>query len=273
MTNRGIELGLKLTPIAKDVQWDLGLNFKANENTVDRIADGVDQIPIAGFTDLGNFAIEGEPFSAIQGSQFERVNGVPLVNGQGFFVESQDIGIIGDPNPDYTVSYLSTLSWNGLSLFINWNYVKGGDILSISAAQNLARGNTIDTDFDRFLPFILPGSFADGSPNDIQIFAGDAFFEGFFGPREGQIFDGTHLRLREVALSYQLPTSILENTPIGSASISLTGENLWFNALNFPEGINFDPEVLSTGVGNGRGIDFVTGPTAERIGVVLSLTF
>ena len=273
ITNQGIELGLNLTPIAKAVQWDLGLNFTANENTVDRIADGVDQIPIAGFTDLGNFAIEGEPFAAIQGSQFERVNGVPLVNGQGFFVESQDIGIIGDPNPDYSVSYLSTLSWNGLSLFINWNYVKGGDILSISAAQNLARGNTIDTDFDRFLPFILPGSFADGSPNDIQIFAGDAFFEGFFGPREGQIFDGTHLRLREVSLSYQLPGSILENTPIGSASISLTGENLWFNAINFPEGINFDPEVLSTGVGNGRGIDFVTGPTAERIGVVLNLTF
>jgi hypothetical protein len=79
--------------------------------------------------------------------------------------------------------------------------------------------------------------------------------------------------LREVALSYEFPRSFLENSPIGSASISLTGENLWFNALNFPEGINFDPEVLSLGVGNGRGIDFVTGPTAERIGVTLSLTF
>ena len=273
VTNEGIELGLTLTPIAKAVQWDLALNFTANENTVNRIADGVDQVNIAGFTDLGNFAVEGEPFSVIQGSQFERVGGVPLVNGQGFYVESQDIGIIGDPNPDYNISYLSTLSFKGLSLFVNWNYTKGGDILSISAAQNLARGNTTDTEFDRFLPFILPGSFADGSANNIQIFAGDAFFEGFFGPREGQVFDGTNVRLREVSLSYKLPSSLLTNLPIGSASISLIGENLWFNAINFPSGINFDPEVLSVGVGNGRGIDFVTGPTAKRVGVNLALTF
>jgi TonB-linked SusC/RagA family outer membrane protein len=273
ITNKGVELGLTLTPIRKAVQWDLGLNFTTNENTVDKIADGVDQVPIAGFTDLGNFAVEGEPFAVIQGSQFERVDGVPRVNGQGFYVASQGIGVIGDPNPDYTVSYLSTLSWKGLSLFINWNYTKGGDILSISAAQNLARGNTIDTEFDRFLPFILPGKFEDGTDNNIQIFAGDAFFEGFFGPREGQVFDGTVVRLREVSLSYQIPTSVLEKLPFGSASLTLIGENLWFNAINFPTGINFDPEVLSLGVGNGRGIDFVTGPTAKRIGVNLNLTF
>jgi len=273
VSNRGVELGLTFTPIAKAVQWDLGLNFTHNENIVNKIADGVEQVSIAGFTDLGNFAIEGEPFSAIQGSQFERVNGVPLVSGQGFYVTSPDIGVIGDPNPDYNISYLSTVSYKGLSLFANFSYTKGGDILSISAGQNLARGNTIDTDFDRFLPFILPGSFADGSPNDIQIFAGDAFFEGFFGPREGIIFDGTTVRLREVSLSYALPKSLLSNLPIGSASIAIVGENLWFNALNFPKGINYDPEVLSLGVGNGRGIDFVTGPTAKRVALNLNLTF
>ena len=275
VTNRGIELGVNLTPIRKEIQWDLGINFTANENTVDAIAPGVDQVPITGggFVDLGNFAVEGEAFGVIQGSQFERVNGLPEVSAQGFYVESSDIGIIGDPNPDYTISYLNTISWKGLSLFVNWNYVKGGDILSISAAQNLARGNTTDTDFDRFLPFILPGNFADGSANDIQIFAGDAFFEGFFGPREGQVFDGTTLRLREVSLTYELPRNIFKNTPIGSARVSVIGENLWFNAVNFPSGINFDPEVLSVGVGNGRGIDFVTGPTAQRIGINLGITF
>jgi TonB-linked SusC/RagA family outer membrane protein len=273
VSNRGLELGINLTPIRKAVQWDLAVNFTTNENTVERIADGVDQVPIAGFTDLGNFAVEGQPFGAIQGSQFERVDGQPLVNGQGFYVESSDIGVIGDPNPDYTVAYLNTISWKGISLFVNWNYTKGGDILSISAAQNLARGNTIDTDFDRFLPFILPGVFADGSANDVQIFAGDAFFEGFFGPREGQVFDGSVLRLREISLSYSVPKSFFKESGIGSATISVIGENLWFNSVNFPEGINFDPEVLSLGVGNGRGIDFVTGPTAKRIGVNLGITF
>lgn len=273
VSNRGIELGLTLTPIAKAVQWDLGVNFTANENVVDKIADGVDQVTIAGFTDLGNFAIEGEPFSTIQGTRFERVNGELLVNSQGFYNETTEIFPIGDPNPDYNISYLSTLSWKGVSLFVNFNYTKGGDILSISAAQNLARGNTVDTEFDRFLPFVLEGAFEDGNKNDVQIFAGDAFFEGFFGPREGQVFDGTTVRLREVTLSYEIPKNIFAASPLGSATISIVGENLWFKAINFPEGINYDPEVLSLGVGNGRGIDFVTGPTAQRIGFNLSVTF
>ena len=81
------------------------------------------------------------------------------------------------------------------------------------------------------------------------------------------------MRLREISLGYTLPRDIFKNTPIGSATISIIGENLWFNAVNFPEGINFDPEVLSVGVGNGRGIDFVTGPTAQRIGINLGITF
>jgi len=294
INNRGLELGAWIAPFKGDIQYRLGVNFTTNKTLVLGIADGVDQVAVAGFTNLGNFAIEpiniadlpdgqtaddfplaterdGQllfPFAVIQGSTFERVDGA-----QGFYVENEDTNPIGDPTPNYTISYLNTLSWKGLSLFVNINYVDGGDIYSGTARTLLARGNTIDTDFDRFLPFILDGVNADGSPNQTQIYAGDAFFEGFFGPAEGAIFDGTTLRLREVSLGYTFPKTILEKTPFGSMSLNVSGENLWFRAFNFPEGINFDPEVLSTGVGNGRGIDFLTGPTAERFGVSFNATF
>ena len=79
--------------------------------------------------------------------------------------------------------------------------------------------------------------------------------------------------MREVGLSYDLPKSILDNTPFGSASLRFYGENLFYNAPNFPEGVNYDPEVLSVGVGNGRGLEFVTGPTAKKIGFNLNVTF
>jgi hypothetical protein len=65
----------------------------------------------------------------------------------------------------------------------------------------------------------------------------------------------------------------LEKSPFGSASIVLAGENLWYKAPNFPEHTNFDPDVLSLGVGNGRGFDYITGPTAKKYGVTLNLTF
>jgi TonB-linked SusC/RagA family outer membrane protein len=275
VTNRGVELGLNVDPFRGDFRWNFGVNFTHNENTVDAIDESldIDQIPIAGFTNLGNFAIPGQPFAVIQGSEFERVNGELKVTGQGFYEATDEIFPIGDPNPDYKVNYINTLSWKGLSLNVNVGYTKGGDIYSGTASTLLARGNTIDTEFDRFLPFILEGVTEDGSKNTTQIYAGDAFFEGFFGPDEGAIFDGTVVRLREVGLNYTIPSSLLSNTPFGSLSIGISGENLWYNAINFPAGINFDPEVLSVGVTNGRGLDFITAPTAKKYGVNLTATF
>jgi len=70
-----------------------------------------------------------------------------------------------------------------------------------------------------------------------------------------------------------LPKSFLKKTPFGSIAITFSGQNLWYKAVNFPESINFDPEVLSLGVGNGRGFDFVTGPTSKRYGASLSFSF
>jgi len=136
----------------------------------------------------------------------------------------------------------------------------------------MARGNTVDTDVDRFQPIILPGVKADGTPNDIQSYMGDSFFSAYFSD-EGGVFDGTFIRLREVSLGYSIPKGLLESTPFGQINLSVIGENIWFNAPNTPEGINYDPEVLSLGVGNGRGFDFRTGPTARRIGMSLNVTF
>ena len=66
---------------------------------------------------------------------------------------------------------------------------------------------------------------------------------------------------------------MFEKIPFGSARITLSGQNLWYKAVNFPEYINFDTDVLSTGVGNGLGFDFITGPSSKRYGVSISLTF
>ncbi|MEM6803747.1 MAG: SusC/RagA family TonB-linked outer membrane protein, partial [Bacteroidota bacterium] len=132
-----------------------------------------------------------------------------------------------------------------------------------------------DTDVDRFLPIIQPGVLAsdESTPNNIQGYIGDFFFRSYFFADEGTVFDGTTLRLREVSLSYDVPKAWLEKTPLGSVSLIAAGENLWYKAYNFPEGVNYDPEVLSLGVGNGRGFDFTTGPTAKRYSLTLNLTF
>ena len=109
--------------------------------------------------------------------------------------------------------------------------------------------------------------------NDIQTYIGDSFFRAYFFADEGGIFDATTIRLREISLSYAVPDNIVSKTPFGRLGLTISGENLWYNAPNFPEGINYDPEVLSLGVGNGRGFDFRTAPTAQKYGITLNATF
>jgi hypothetical protein len=147
----------------------------------------------------------------------------------------------------------------------------------------LARGNTKDTDVDRRIPIVLPnavkqvGTTPGGepiyAPNDIQTYMGDTFFSTYFGASESGVFDATVIRLREVSLSYKLPASALSKTPFGRVVVTLSGENLFYNAPNFPKGINFDPEINSLGVGNGRGFDFRTAPTVKKYGLNVNITF
>ena len=164
-----------------------------------------------------------------------------------------------------------------------FQYIDGGDIYSSTVQAMLARGNTVDTDVDRNIPLIMPntvkitGTDTDGNPiyapNDIQTYIGDSFFRAYFFSREGGMFDATVIRLREVSITYVLPADLLQNTPFGTVGLSLSGENLWYNAPNFPEGINYDPEINSVGVGNGRGFDFRTAPTSKKYGITLNMTF
>jgi hypothetical protein len=40
-----------------------------------------------------------------------------------------------------------------------------------------------------------------------------------------------------------------------------------------PDGTNFDPNVAGTGVGNGRGFDYLNGPSSKRYGISLKASF
>ena len=99
------------------------------------------------------------------------------------------------------------------------------------------------------------------------------YFINLVDPTGQGIYDASHLRLREVSLTYSLDKKLLERTPFGNVSLSLAGQNLWFKAFNIPDAFNIDPEALSTGVGNGQGLDFQTGPTTKRYAFTIKATF
>jgi len=231
VSNKGIEAGVTIKPFRGAFGWTSTFNFTRNVNTVESIIDGVDQIIIAGFNGLGNYAVPGRPYGAINGTAFVKdANGNNVVNSLGEYDEEGEPSEIGDPNPNYTLNVINTLTYKDLAFNVQLAYQDGGD-------------------------------------------AGDAFFSGYGAADEGAIFDATNIRIREISLSYILPKSLYKSAGIGDISLKVYGNNIWYKAVNFPEGLNFDPEVLSLGVGNGRGFDLLTGPTAKRFGAALNVKF
>ncbi len=290
----GIEIGLTLTPIkTDDFIWEINSNFTAYESTVHNLP--VDQVDIGnGFPTAsggGNKAINGEPFGVFKGTfAVKDDDGNLLIDpttGKIIFSDNVGLpnGIIGDPNEDFRVSAINTISYKGLSLSAQLEYIHGGDIYSQTSVNLLRRGVTRDTE-DREGSYIIPGVLGDpatGLPltdsngdrikNNIQINANDLYFIDLVDVDENGIYDASTIRLRDVSLSYRMPEKLLEKTPFGSMQFTLTGNNLWYNAPNLPQYLNLDPEVLATGAGNTFGIDFRNAPSYKQYSFSIKLTF
>lgn len=277
MTNKGIELEMHGTPIQTAAfKWTLTGIFTKYTSIVDELGAGLDKVLINGFSDLGNYAIADQPFGVMYGYKIKTdVLGRRLVDGNGYYMNSDEPAIIGNPHPDFDLSVISTIKYKGFTFNMQWDYRQGGDIYSETVNTLLGRGITKDTDFDRSQTFVMPGYLADGTVNTKQITATDAYFNcfGSQAPSEVNVIDGTTIRLREISLTYSIPKKVIEKTPFGQIDFSLIGQNVWFKAVNFPKYMNFDTDMLSLGVGNGLGFDFITGPSSTKYGASLKVTF
>ncbi len=277
MRTRGIDVQATITPVrtASGITWDATANFGRYRSIVQELSAGLDEVLIGGFTNLGNFAIPGKPFGLIKGVGIERdENGNKIVTSNGRYLEASGNVELGDPNPAFTSSLINSVSYKGFNLSFMLEYRHKGVIVSNTVKGVLARGLSKDTDqLDRELTLILPGVQADGTPNNVQVTAANYFFDNYFFTDEAITFDASTFRLREISLSYALPKSLVEKSPFRAASLTLSASNIYFRALNMPKFVNFDTDVLSTGVGNTLGFDYLTGPSARRIGGTLNLTF
>lgn len=303
---QGVEIGLNVTPLkSENFSWDIRSNFTAYENEVTDLG-GLEPFAFAGFSNLGNFASEGEPLGVIKGNYASRydpanitednplgvgVGGVLLINpNDGKVIASDAIGFqdetVGDPNPDWNATIINGFTYKNVSLSAQLEYTHGGDIYSQTASQYYRRGVTTVNVDNREGSYIIPGVLANPNTgevlrddqgnlieNNIQIGANDLYFINLVDPVGQGIYDASHFRVREVALSYALSEKTLEKTPFGNVSFSLSGTNLYIKTFNIPDAFSFDPEALSSGVGNGQGLDFQTGPTTKRYSFSVKATF
>ena len=288
ISNKGFEAALTVIPIRRgNFAWDVTANFTKNVSLVKSLPDGSKSILVSGFSNLGNFAIEGQPLNVIQGTSVPKdPDGNLIVSSTGSYEISNDIGVIADPNPKWFGSLITSLSYKSITFGMQWDYVSGGQIFSYSAATMIGRGVSRDLEnFDPTLPLILPGVIeqTDGSgnvtgykPNDIPLTTAGVFFYNTIvggSASDRGVYDASRVRFREISLGYSLPQSWVSKLKLRSVNISAVGNNLWFNAINAPKYAKADFDRTAYGAGNGAGFDFLGGPSAKRYGVNVKINF
>ena len=274
--NKGVEidLGMDWFNNPNGLTWNTFVNWSTNDAIVTDLGQDTEEIVYAGFSSLGNVAKVGKSLGTIVGSAITRhENGEFLVNSQGSYDITYGTNEIGNANPDWLLNISNTISYKNLSMSFLVNHVHGGDVFTYTVATLLGRGVLKET-ADRAQSFILPGVQADGTPNSVMINNSTYYFSNvLYGPDEMLVYDASVWRLAEVSLTYKVPQSLLSKTPFGSIDLTASGYNLWYDAYNTPDGANWDPNIAGTGVGNGRGFDYLNGPSAKKYGLSLKLTF
>ncbi|WP_255362771.1 SusC/RagA family TonB-linked outer membrane protein [Tenacibaculum sp. MAR_2009_124] len=102
--NKGIEIGLKATPISNDnFSWNIAVNWAKNENLVMELYGDQENLVLNSFQGgISVNATVGQPYGTIRGTGFKyHENGQKIVDDSGYYVAVAD-QVIGNANPEWT---------------------------------------------------------------------------------------------------------------------------------------------------------------------------
>lgn len=157
-------------------------------------------------------------------------------------INEQDRTVIGNPNPNWLFSMVNNFSWKGLELSVYLQGVSGNDIFNVNDITNegmaSAHNQTASVRY-RWMGYgtstVVPRAVF-GDPNHNARIS-DRFVE-----------DGSYLRLKNITLSYRLPSRWTEKIHVENARIYLSCEN----AATLTKYSGFDPEVAINGLDDNR---------------------
>jgi hypothetical protein len=301
----GLEITLKGTPIkSKDLKWDVAINLSNYNETLQEIYNEnnikIDSIARDYFVsgNQGTFLKIGDRIDKVAVKTFLRTKDGQIINDAGGRPLVNNIGTqVGFANPDYVWSFINQVSYKNFSLKFQFDGRVGGIIEDYVRKKTFQGGRHIETvegalgaarDFDAqgIKSYIGEGVIiSEGSPtfssyngvitnydklkfapNNIKTFEQD-YISRYNGTAEGNLMSKTFSKLREVTLSYNFPSDLLQKTFIKQASVSLVGRNLFYFVDNKYKDVDVDQFT-----GLSASTDLQT-PTMKRFGINLNLTF
>ena len=290
----GVELSLGATILkSEDFSWDMTINYSTTKTVVNKITDDLQQVALSTSGEFGIYAVVGEEFPTVQASAYYRdpngnvvinpANGNPLstteIDGNN---PQSGLKNLGTTTPDYIIGLSSSLNYKNFRLATTLDYrtghvyyAQGSDAMEFTGrSQESVSANRQD--------FVWPNSVVETSPGvfvpntNIPITAGrqDFWTNVYNEIKENYVRDATAVKIREVSLSYTLPSKYLERSPIKKLSLGLVGRNLltWLpkeNRFSDPEfSNNAGPAGNAIGIGG-----YFQGPPTRTYGLNVNIEF
>lgn len=292
MKSSGIELGINARVLNKAVKLDMGFNIATYRNEITKVPNDRILTNYAGATILSQTGLAANLFygyktNGVYSSQAEASasglfnkdlagNIVAVQAGDMRFVntydspadiannihviDENDRQVIGNPNPDFTGMFNSSLSWKRLSADIMFTFSKGNDIYN-SLRSSLESMDGIENQ----LPAVNNRWRADGQVTSVpRAVIGDPTGNARFSDR--WIEDGSYLRLRALSVSYDVP---MKARALKYTKVYLTGNNL-FTVTKY---LGYDPEfsagerIFTQGIDTGLEPQFKTIQLGVRVGL------
>ncbi|PEN14232.1 hypothetical protein CRI94_04115 [Longibacter salinarum] len=286
--NEGVELRFEAAAVdGDDFQWDIDVNWSTNASEIVKLTDDIDTYELSSDLGVTIEAREGEPFGQIYGTAYQRTDdGRRIVdqNGLPVGISSDSLALLGNFQADWVGGVSNTFRYKGIGLSVLLDVKKGGDIFSLSNAVAAQQGTAAFTVDGREAFYNGNGGIvAEGVVNtgtasnptyeeNTQAVDPQAYWSrvgGEGGITEEFVYDASYVKLRQVTLSYRLPSGWIQPARLQSARVSVFGRNLAYLFKNTP---GFDPEsTYSTSLSN-QGREAFAYPPTRSIGFSLNLT-
>jgi TonB-linked SusC/RagA family outer membrane protein len=253
LENKGIELMLTGTPLkTQDFSWTSTVIFNRNRNKI--VGSGAQRL-LSTNAGAPVSITDGYSVGVFYGTYFERnadgsiatnAQGIPLTAGQA--AGNVQRKVLGNPNPDYTGSFVNDFTYKKLNLRIQLDAVQGGDVWNADwrTRQGVGNGKIAEAEQMGQLP--------------------RGYVAGVYNVEEWRIDDGSFVKLREISLSY----NVGQVKFIKNLTVNLSGRNL-FSWDNYK---GYDPELNSGGQSTIlRNIDFGSVPIPRTFSLGLQAKF
>lgn len=246
--NRGIELTLGVMPFrAKKkggFEWEVNFVFAYNKQKVKELYGGNQVLP--GQTNIR----VGEPIGVLFASPYAGVNPATgramwkdSLGNLTYLLTARDARVLGPTAmPIYNGGLTNTIRYAGFTLEASFNYEYGrwaqdGQINFLR--ESTGRINLMKQIYrDRWT---TPGQLTETPRFNLATEAKSS------GPASGDRtwFKADYIRLRNVTLSYDVPSSILNRVKLSSARFYVQGTNLW----TYSDWYSYDIEFVNTSTG------------------------